>query len=386
MPHDMSLAEAAYAYDNTVKKVVRSSLRTPQAQGLLPPGTVVVSADDHWSCTEDIFYRDFPAHLRDRAPRWIGGPEGHWAVNGVPVIPLDRAASLKEHEMVPGSHLIEPRLRDLDAEGIDKEIVFPNGVAGFYTFRDLEIREWIFRVHNQYLSSLQQKAPGRFYGVGLVNYWDMSKVRESVAELKALGLKCAFLPQYPRDGEGRDIDYCCEEMEPLWEALEESGLPVVYHVGEFAKGGRGALGIGAMVGFGPFRKNLGELIFGGILDRHPGLKVVFTEADLNWIPGALQTATMTYETQRDFLEPQIKRHPREYWHSNCYAVFIHDPLGMQMLDIIGSDRIMWSCDYIHLESSYSWSWDAKKLVLDSVSEDEARMILGGTALKVFELA
>jgi predicted TIM-barrel fold metal-dependent hydrolase len=386
MPHDMSLGDAALAYDDTVRALVRSSLRKPQAaRGELPPGTIVVSADNHWSCTQDIFHEAFPKHLKDRAPRWIGGPEGFWEVGGQPVIPHDRAAALKEHEMVPGAHALEPRMRDLDAEGIDKEIVFPNGVAGFYAYRDLEVREWIFRTHNQYLARQQAKAPGRFYGVGLVNYWDMQKARESVQEAKALGLKTVLLPMYPKDDLGRDLDYCSEEMETLWSAIEEAGLPVVYHVGEFAKGGRGALGIGAMVGFGPFRKSLGELIFGGIFDRHPTLQVVFTEADINWVPGALQTATMVYEAQRDFIEPRIAHHPRHYWAKHCYATFIYDPIGMQMLDIVGADRVMWSSDYVHLESSYSYGWDAKQIVLDTVSPDEARMILGGTAMKVFNL-
>jgi predicted TIM-barrel fold metal-dependent hydrolase len=56
-----------------------------------------------------------------------------------------------------------------------------------------------------------------------------------------------------------------------------------------------------------------------------------------------------------------------------------------MLDIVGADRIMWSSDYVHLESSYGYGWRAKKMVLDTVSEDQARAILGGTAMKLFKL-
>ena len=45
--------------------------------------------------------------------------------------------------------------------------------------------------------------------------------------------------------------------------------------------------------FGPFRRNLAQLIFGGIFDRHPDLKAVFVEAEINWVPGALQSASMS---------------------------------------------------------------------------------------------
>lgn len=384
---DTKLADAVKEYDEAVHGLVQASLRSPESPRIaLPPNTVVVSADNHWTCADDIFYEGFPSHLKERAPRWMrDGKWGYWTLDGKPVLPLGRTAPLQDLESVPGCSSLEPRLRDLDAEGIDKEIVFPNTVQAFYTFPDLEVREWIFRVYNHYLSDMQAKAPGRFYGVGLANYWDMSKARESIIELKALGLKTVFLPQYPKGANGVELDYCSLEMEPLWEALDEAGLPICFHVGEFAKGGPGGLAIGAMVGFGPFRKSLGELIFGGIFDRHPSLQVIFTEADLNWVPGALQTAAMIFETYEPFLDPKIKHHPRHYWHSNCYATFVYDPLGMRMLDIVGADRVMWSCDYVHHESNYGYGWRAKKIVLDTVSEDEARAILGGTALKVFNL-
>lgn len=383
-----TMSAAVADYQQAVEEIGIASLRRPDSRPItLPPGTIVVSADNHWSCAEDIFYEGFPAHLKDKAPRWVQGKDelGYWTVDGKRLIPHGMAAVSTDLERVPGCSQLEPRMRDLTAEGIDKEIVFPNSVGGFYTFPDLEAREWIFRIYNAYLGRLQNQAPGRFYGVGLVNYWDMSKVRDSIAELKALGMKTIFLPQHPKGANRVDLDYCSPEMAPLWAALEEAGLPIVFHVGEFAKLGPGGLAIGAMVGFGPFRKNLGELIFGGIFDRHPTLQVVFTEADLNWIPGALQTATMLYETYRPFLDPQIKLHPREYWQRNCYATFMYDPIGMRMLDVIGTDRIMWSCDYVHQESNFGYGNLAKQIVLDSVSADEARAILGGTALRLFDL-
>ena len=46
---------------------------------------------------------------------------------------------------------------------------------------------------------------------------------------------------------------------------------------------------------------------------------------------------------------------------------------------------MWSCDYVHQESNFGYGWRAKKIVLDTVSEDDARAILGGTAMKLFKL-
>jgi predicted TIM-barrel fold metal-dependent hydrolase len=141
-----------------------------------------------------------------------------------------------------------------------------------------------------------------------------------------------------------------------------------------------------MVDFGPFRKTFGELIFGGIFDRFPKLQVVFMEAEINWVPAALQTASMAYECFREMLEPKIKHHPRHYWFNNCYAAMMHDPLGLRLLDLVGVDRVMWASDYPHPESTLGYSWNAMQSILDAVgSEDDARAILGGNAMRVFGL-
>jgi predicted TIM-barrel fold metal-dependent hydrolase len=339
--------------------------------------------------TGDIFQRRFPKKLKSKAPVIKKSSEEppyafNWYVEGQPVLPDAVFLAFSEFESLPGASEIEARIADLDAEGTDKEIAFGNAVGAFYSWPDLEVREWVLRIHNEHVAEMQKRAPGRFYGVGQCNFWDMERTRESIEEIKALGLKTLMLPITPKGADGAVMNYCMPEMAPLWEALEESGLPICFHVGEFYQDGPGGLGTTAMVNFGPFRKTLGELIFGGIFDRHPSLQVVFTEAEINWVPGALQTASMAYECFGR-LDPKIKRHPREYWQENCFATFTHDPVGLRMLDIVGADRIMWGSDYPHQESTYGFSWSVMKEVVDYTSPEDAAAILGGTAMKVFNL-
>lgn len=353
----------------------------------LPPETIIVSADNHWSPGEDIFFERFPRHLKDRAPRLRKSADGRpqWYIGDDLLLhPITQMAHAN-FELRPGSSEIGPRMRDLDAEGISQELVFGNAIGSFYSWPDLEVREWVFRAYNQYLSEMQVKAPNRFFGVGLINYWNMSKVQESIAELKELELRTFLLPQTPKAADGAPLNYCSDEMAPLWEAAEAARLPICFHVGEFYKEGPGGVGTTIMTNFGPFRKTLGELVFGGIFDRHPELRIVFVEADLNWIPGALQTASMIFECYNNLIEPKIKRHPREYWRHNCYATFLHDPAGMRLLDVIGADRVMWSSDYPHQESTFGTSSSAIRAVVSAVSQDDARAILGGTARSLFRL-
>src|SRR3546814_19307758 len=76
-------------------------------------------------------------------------------------------------------------------------------------------------------------------------------------------------------------------MYPVWEAIEESGLPVAHHIGEAPLASpcrdNGVL-VGMVHNVAPFREMFGRYIFGGILDRHPGLKVGWFAGGLNWVP------------------------------------------------------------------------------------------------------
>ena len=363
--------------------------RAPQHQGSveLPAGTVVVSADSHWSVADDIFYESFPKSIQHKAPRIVPEENGFndWRIDGVSLLPEIMHETIASFEGLPGATQIGPRMADLDIEGVDKEIAFGNQINLFVTYPDLEVRDWIFRIYNEHLAETAKQAPGRFFPIGFINYWDPTQAYDSVAELVNLGLKGLQLPITPIGAHGEPINYVAPEMEPLWQALEDAGLPVCFHVGEHFADGPGQLGKTTMMNFGPFRKNLGELIFGGILDRYPRLKIAFVEAEINWIPGALQTAERIFDCLDPHLDPKIKRRPTEYWHSNCYATFIHDPVGMKLLTECGPDRVMWSNDYPHPESAFGFGWSSIEAVVDATNESDAKKILGGTALRLFDL-
>jgi predicted TIM-barrel fold metal-dependent hydrolase len=362
--------------------------RRPQcATSALPENTVIVSADGHWSVSDDIFFERFPARLKSRAPRLSMTDAGYvdWQVDGKSLIPSALASNLSAFDCVPGSTKIEPRLRDMDVEGVSKELLFGNGIGIFYNYPDLEVRSCTFEVYNEHLADVQKHAPGRLYGVGLINFWDMNEVAKSIDRIKALGIKTLLLPQNPAGAAGKSLNYCSPEMAPLWEALEDSGLPICFHVGEFFADGPGGVGTTSLTNFGPFRKNFGQLVFGGIFDRHPNLKVVFVEADINWIPGMLQCADAIYDRFPGLLQPEIKHRPTYYWHNNCYATIMSDPVGLKMMDLIGPGRVLWAGDYPHQEGVFGETWDSYQAIVETVTASEARAILGGTAIELFGL-
>src|SRR5687768_11149587 len=91
-----------------------------------PAGTRIVSADSHMLET-DLWVDRFPAHLKDAAPRMVF-KDGGWdlSIGGKSMTPPAIAQHLCEAlECYAGLTDIEARLKDLDIEGVEKELIFP---------------------------------------------------------------------------------------------------------------------------------------------------------------------------------------------------------------------------------------------------------------------
>jgi predicted TIM-barrel fold metal-dependent hydrolase len=366
--------------------------REPQSlrDAKLPKGLTLVSADNHIELTRDVFYQKFPARLRDAAPRvWF---DRYWRVGFKETMEAYPAGTNIDtaltRSVLNDGFDFGIRNRHLDAEGIAKEIVYPQSLLAFIRHPNQELQQLMYGAYNEYVADLGAENPGRFYGVGICNnWWDPSKAESAIRQIVDLGLKTFMLPFSPgKDVDGKPIDYASIEMDRLWAAAEEAGLPVSFHIGEVpAQGGRGGFGTFFIVQAAPFRRVLGNLIFGGILDRHPALRVVFAEGGINWVAGALQDAELTYGAHRELFDWPLKHRPSHYWHSHCYATFQTDPIGLRLLDQIGADRVMWAQDYPHSEGTFGYTADALKEITDAVPEADARKILGETALAIYKL-
>ena len=75
---------------------------------------------------------------------------------------------------------IDARLRELESDGIHRELAFPNALLGLMGWPDKEVRELCFRIYNEHIAELQEQSGGRFYGVGMVNWWDGDGCRQTL--------------------------------------------------------------------------------------------------------------------------------------------------------------------------------------------------------------
>lgn len=354
----------------------------PPQGAALPPRSVVVSADSHVMETEDLWKDRLPSEFKDRAPRLWYDEEGfsHLEAEGRNLdVPGLNTMLVEGRE---GIRDPVARLRDLDLEGVDKEIIFPQRTLSLVGLQDLALREACMRAYNEWLSDYCKNAADRLYGVGVLNWWEPEKARDNLQELRGLGFHAMEIPSTPPG-----VFYNAKAMEPLWGAIEESGYPISFHIGEnVVTRGAGALGTFQMQQFAPFRRLFGLLTFSGILERHPNLKVVFTEGGAHWVPAALFDADRIYRDFESECNPKLANMPSFYWWQNCYTTFQEDPIGLKLLDLIGPHKVLWASDYPHPESTLGYSAQVVRDIFAAAGDEDGRRIVGGNAVEIWELA
>jgi predicted TIM-barrel fold metal-dependent hydrolase len=388
----MSVAARTLTYPPEGLGAPKDRRPAPLADVGLPAGTEVISADDHISLADDIFFEGFPASMTDRAPR-VMNVDGAWVVaaDGQAAMVREFVQVLTQYDPVPGSHSgdVDARLAALDAEGVHKELAFPNSVLALFGWPDREVRELCFRIYNEHIADVQERSGGRILGVGLVNWWDAEGTRRTVDEVKALGLRTFLMPLFPgKDVEKRPLDFSSTSMGGVWEAIEAAGLPVSHHIGESPPATPNEfnpVATGMLQNVAPFRDLFGKYIFGGILDRHPSLRVGWFEGGINWVPSAIQDAQHIGASFRHLANHDVQHDPQHYWDTHMCASFVVDPLGLELVDRIGLDRVMWSTDFPHNESTYGYSNESLATVVDAVGPEAAVGVVGGNVKRYLGL-
>ena len=106
----------------------------------------------------------------------------------------------------------------------------------------------------------------------------------------------------------------------------------------------------------PFRDMFGKYVFGGILDRHPGLRIGWFEGGINWVPSAIQDAAAHRRVVPAPRQPRGAARPAALLgRRTCARRSWSTRSGSSSIDRIGVDRVMWSTDFPHNESTYGYS-------------------------------
>lgn len=290
------------------------------------------------------------------------------------------------------------RLSALEREGIVAEVIHPDGVFGarppFRSFGAApkpELEAAGKRAFNRWLADLCTDQPARRAGIIQIPIHD---VDEALLEIEK-GLKSGLtggvgLPGIPASS-GLP-GYNDARYEPIWAVCEEVGLPLSHH-------GGAPVADTQLYGSDPFqvaalnsvetsfvsRRPFLFLMFGGVFDRHPKLKLVLTENFADWVPPMLrQLDSHVEQFWMSGIRDRLELRPSEYWRRHCYlgASFLarHEA---EVLDELGVENVMWGADYPHMEGTHPYTRESLRATFSGISEADTRKTLCENAARVY---
>src|SRR5262249_60897068 len=104
---------------------------------------------------------------------------------------------------------------------------------------------------------------------------------------------------------------------------------------------------------------LAALVVSGGLERHPVMRLVLAEAGIGWIPYIVARMAAAWEKHGPRAkDSRLSAKPSEIFHRQVIATFEEEPLGPQLIPLVGADNFMWASDYPHPDSTFPHSRDA----------------------------
>ncbi|MCU4652072.1 amidohydrolase family protein [Roseibacterium sp. SDUM158016] len=236
---------------------------------------------------------------------------------------------------------LETRLAAMDAMGVDFQIVAPAPGQQHY-WAEAELLAAVSALQNDHVAALVAKKPSRFGGLGTLPLSaPLAAVAEATRAVEELGLL-----GFQIDSRADAMELSDPALDPVWARLAQLGAALVIHPLGFSHGQRfGDFFMVNTVGQ-PLEEIIAanHLIFGGILDRHPELRVLIVHGG-GYFPfylGRLDHAWKARPELRRLTSQPPSEYLRRMWYDTC--VFDTGTLT-RLLDLAGPDRVMMGSDW-----------------------------------------
>ena len=128
------------------------------------------------------------------------------------------------------------------------------------------------------------------------------------------------------------------------------------------------------------------MVFAGVFDKFPRLKVGSVEHEAAWIPHWLKQMDFTYLERPVFTKGWRSKDglmPSDYWKRNMFVEFMEDDIGIKLRDYIGVDTMLWGSDYPHMEGTFGHTQATLHQLFDGVDQATRDRILVGSFAELF---
>ena len=374
-------------------------------------GYKLISADSHIVEPPDMYTTRIEPKFRERAPRMerrktpTGREYDAWVLDGVQVGTLGAVMQAGQRFEDPsqidflgvwedvrkGAYDAQSMITENEEDGVWGSCLQPSQGLFWYRVPDSQLLSELCRVYNDWITDFCKPNPERLKGIAMLNVDDVDEACQELERSKQLGLVGAFIPVSPLP----DKPYRHPIYDRLWWTAQDLDIPLLLHIAtprcgvpgnEFTINSSDMTGAGRSTTDYWVRYSLGAMVFAGVFDRYPRLKVGSVEHETMWIPHWLQQMDFTYRERPVFTKGWKSREgmlPSDYWRRNMFVEFMEDDLGVQIRDRIGVDNMLWGSDFPHAELTWPQSKQFLDRIFAGVPEEDRRKITADNAAKLF---
>ena len=236
---------------------------------------------------------------------------------------------------------LDQRLSDMDAMGVDVQVVSPSPTQYCY-WAEEDLAQQIVRIQNEAMAELCAREPKRLVGLGTVSLQHpllaCEQLRTAVRKLGLRGIQISTSVGV------RELSDPC--FHPVWRQLEELGVLVFIHPFGSSLGPRtNSYYLVNTIGQ-PLETTiaLSHLIFGGVLDHFPGLKIVAAHGG-GYLPTYIGRSDHAYRVRPEAAAKSTKL-PSEYLKHIWFDTVVYDPLALRhLIDRVGASQVVIGTDY-----------------------------------------
>ncbi|MCL8013306.1 amidohydrolase family protein [Streptomyces sp. AS02] len=253
-------------------------------------------------------------------------------------------------ERVPALTDVAVRLAAMDAQGVDMQLVSPSP-SHYHYWADEETAEKLCLLAGEATAAHCARAPGRLHGLGLapLQHPELAvRVLEHAMGLGLLGVEISsHAPSLPAIGqEGPSRELSDPAYEPFWTRAEETGAILFLHPFGCTLDERlDRWYLSNTVGQ-PTENAvaLSHLIFSGVLDRHPGLKLIAAHGG-GYLPTHLGRSDHAWSARSD-AGAGCAHLPSSYLKRLYFDSLVHDPYVLrELIRVAGADRVLLGSDF-----------------------------------------
>jgi len=371
----------------------------------------IISADSHLVEPPTLWVDRLDRKYRDKAPRVVDGPPGSGPVFralGAPDLAVAPFYALGANGMDlveahkrgyeaarPGCWEPEARIRDMDTDGIDAEVLYTTLAFTIYAMDDLELKLACFRTYNDWLLDLCSAAPKRLIPVALVSLEDPNEGIKELNRMVKRGVKTVM--SWSAAPEERL--YHTGHYDPFFAAAQDAGVSISMHEitarrpNASAPPDRstidGEVKFMDAVSWNFIREMQGtisSLLFGGVLERFPRLKWTSVELDVGWVPYMAFRYDIRWEKFNSMSKFKLPKPPSEYLRDQFFFTFQWDPVGPRLYNTFGEDNFLWASDYPHSACTWPNSLKVIEKLFDGLPDRVRRKMVWENGAKLYGLS